>query len=206
VLGAGGFSLQPTTARAQIAAADSSSAPCPEPIADFPRIETSAPRAGAFRPAAELRNHRGQPTKLSFATHPAVERVRRDPRFAMRRSMLLFVYGTLRRGQENHSQLADARFVAEVRTEPRFELVDLGGYPGLLEGGETAVSGELYELDAAHLARLDEFEDVPQLYERKLISVEDACAHVYVMPRDRATFAPRIDLGDWCAVALPACS
>jgi gamma-glutamylcyclotransferase (GGCT)/AIG2-like uncharacterized protein YtfP len=120
--------------------------------------------------------------------------------------MMLFVYGTLRRGQANHSQLADARFVAEARTEPRFELVDLGGFPALLEGGDTAVSGELYELDGELLARLDEFEDVPQLYERKQISFDDACAHVYVMPRDRATFAPRIDLGDWCAAAGLACS
>jgi gamma-glutamylaminecyclotransferase len=120
--------------------------------------------------------------------------------------MLLFVYGTLRRGQSNHSQLGGARFVAEARTEPRFELVDLGGYPGLLEGGTTAVQGELYELDAALLARLDEFEDVPGLYERKQISLADASAHVYVMPRNRASLAPRIELGDWSAFAGQDCS
>ena len=120
--------------------------------------------------------------------------------------MLLFVYGTLRRGQSNHSQLADARFIAEARTEPRFELVDLGGYPALVEGGSTAISGELYELDGDLLARLDEFEEVPRLYERKQISLADGRAYVYVMPRDRARRAPRVELGDWCAMAGDDCS
>ena len=111
--------------------------------------------------------------------------------------MLLFVYGTLRRGEANHAQLRDARFVATARTEPQYELVDLGGYPALLEDGDTAIVGEIYEVDANKLERLDVFEDVPSLYERKSIRIADAEAEVYVMPRDRADRAPRIADGDW---------
>lgn len=120
--------------------------------------------------------------------------------------MLLFVYGTLRHGEPNHSQLSDARFLSEAITEPRFELVDLGGYPALLEGGGTAVRGELYEIGDALLRRLDVFEDVPQLYERTEIYVGGARAHVYVLPRDRATCAPRIRSGDWRASGRRPCS
>jgi gamma-glutamylaminecyclotransferase len=195
-LGAGGcsagFFLQPVPGTTQSAAAESNSAVRPEPVADFPRMKP--------RDQASLQNSAWQRIGAACGL------VRRAPTPAKRHSMLLFAYGTLRRGQSNHSRLADARFVAEARTEPSFELVDLGGYPALLEGGDTAVSGELYELDAALLARLDEFEEVPQLYERKQISLGDTCAHVYVMPRDRAACAPRIQVGDWCADALQTCS
>ena len=111
--------------------------------------------------------------------------------------MLLFVYGTLRRGEANHAHLDDARFVRTACTEPRYELVDLGGYPALLEDGSTAVIGELYEIDSSRLERLDAFEDVPTLYQRKSIRLADIEAEVYVMERDRAHRAPRIVDGDW---------
>jgi gamma-glutamylcyclotransferase (GGCT)/AIG2-like uncharacterized protein YtfP len=120
--------------------------------------------------------------------------------------VLLFVYGTLRRGEANHAQLDDARFIGTARTEPQYELVDLGGYPALLEDGETAVVGELYEVDASRLARLDSFEEVPSLYERKSIRVANTSAEVYVMPRERAHEAPRIMDGDWRAQRRHNCS
>lgn len=118
--------------------------------------------------------------------------------------MLLFVYGTLRRGEPNQRQMGHARFVRAASTGPRYELVDLGGYPALLEDGDTPISGELYEVDDALLASLDRFEDVPELYERKPVVLEDGevlCVEVlaYVMPRERARGAPRIANGDWQA-------
>ena len=78
----------------------------------------------------------------------------------------LLVYGTLLRGEPNHRMMKGARFVRRARTEPRFTLIDLGPFPALLEGGETPVSGEVYEVSEEHLARLDLFEGVPRLYRR----------------------------------------
>lgn len=114
--------------------------------------------------------------------------------------MLIFVYGTLRRGEPNHRQLVDkrARYVGSARTAPRYELVDLGPYPALLEGGETSVRGELYEVDDHALEHLDDFEDVPSLYDRKVVEIPGAPASAYVMRRDMAERAPRIESGDWC--------
>jgi gamma-glutamylcyclotransferase (GGCT)/AIG2-like uncharacterized protein YtfP len=113
--------------------------------------------------------------------------------------MVIFVYGTLRRGQSNHAELGNARFLREVATAPRYELVDLGEYPALLESGSTAVLGELYEVDEDLLARLDVFEGVPALYQRRAIALQDGQAEGYVMRRRNAARAPRLAHGDWAA-------
>ncbi len=74
----------------------------------------------------------------------------------------IFVYGTLKRGGSNHGWLKGQRLVGAARTMPGFRLYDLGGYPGMVRDPQQglAVEGEVWEVDAAALARLDELEDV----------------------------------------------
>ena len=76
--------------------------------------------------------------------------------------MLLFLYGTLKRGGSNHGYLRGQRFVGVARTEARYRLYDLGGYPGLVEveAEGLSITGEIWEVDAEGLARLDELEDI----------------------------------------------
>jgi gamma-glutamylaminecyclotransferase len=108
----------------------------------------------------------------------------------------VFVYGTLLRGEVNHYLLQDARLLGAHRTEPRFTLLLLGAYPGLVDGGDTAVSGEVYGVDAAGLRRLDRLEDYPRLYDRRIIPTVHGSAWVYLYRgprRDRARLAD----GDW---------
>lgn len=87
--------------------------------------------------------------------------------------MLLFVYGTLKRGGSNHPSLAGQRFVGDARTMPGWTLYALDGYPGLVRDATAAgVAGELWDVDAATLARLDELEGVDeQLYAREPITL-----------------------------------
>ena len=110
----------------------------------------------------------------------------------------LFVYGSLRRGQPAHARLRGAKLVAFARTEPRFTLVDMGSYPALLEGGETAVCGEIYEIDPALLAELDRYEEAPELYVRRTALVEGHEVFVYLLPAEHARGLPRVPGGDWC--------
>ena len=64
----------------------------------------------------------------------------------------LFIYGTLMPGLRLQAEMHGARFVATAQVQGR--LVDVGRFPGLLQG-EGLVTGEVYEVDDAHLARLD---------------------------------------------------
>ncbi|WP_236519456.1 gamma-glutamylcyclotransferase family protein [Sandaracinus amylolyticus] len=78
----------------------------------------------------------------------------------------VFVYGTLRRDHPNHGVIARARFDGPAR------------------GGDEVIEGELYTVDDALLAELDRFEDVPRLYRRERVVLEDGSeAEVYVAAR-----------------------
>lgn len=85
---------------------------------------------------------------------------------------LVFVYGTLKRGGENHALLANQRFLGTARTTSGYRLYGLDGYPGLLEDpqGPGEVSGEVWEVDASALRALDELEGVDEgLYVRAAV-------------------------------------
>lgn len=89
-------------------------------------------------------------------------------------STLVFVYGTLKRGGENHGWIAPQQFVAEARTAPLFRLYDLGGYPGMVrvEDG-LSIQGEVWRVDDAGLIKLDELEDTEGgEYERVRVPLE----------------------------------
>lgn len=121
-----------------------------------------------------------------------------DPGTTGEQSVLLFVYGSLLRGQLNHFWMERARYLGEARTEPCFELLDLGPFPALMDGGSTAVHGELYEVDAQLLARLDVFEDVPAMYRRDVVQLQgQAPAQAYVLQPDHVHGRPRVPSGDW---------
>jgi gamma-glutamylaminecyclotransferase len=113
---------------------------------------------------------------------------------------LVFVYGTLRQEEVNHDLLVRARFVAEARTEPCFDLFDLGAFPAMSTGGETAVLGEVYAVDDATLARLDRLEGHPSFYQRTQIRLDDGQeVQTYLMERSRMRGRAPIASGDWCA-------
>lgn len=112
----------------------------------------------------------------------------------------VFVYGTLLAGEPNHRLLTDARLIAEARTKPAFELRDLGAFPGLVRGGEHAVAGEVYEVDAATLAALDRLEGHPRFYRRTRIALEDgATVETYLLAPEQVEGRPVIDSGNWRA-------
>lgn len=99
----------------------------------------------------------------------------------------ILVYGSLKKGYGNHRLLERATFLGQATTVPSFTLLDLGHFPGIVRSGSTPVMGELYEVDAETLARLDRLEGHPGFYRREAIDVvlEDgslATVEGYVLP------------------------
>jgi gamma-glutamylcyclotransferase (GGCT)/AIG2-like uncharacterized protein YtfP len=82
----------------------------------------------------------------------------------------IFVYGSLKRGFSNHAQLAQATFVGECQTAPRYRLLVFGAYPALSEG-DREVAGELYAVDQRALFDLDRFEG--KAYRRASVELAD---------------------------------
>jgi gamma-glutamylcyclotransferase (GGCT)/AIG2-like uncharacterized protein YtfP len=111
--------------------------------------------------------------------------------------MRLFVYGTLRRGQVGHALLRGAKLLGEAKTEAEFTLLDMGEWPAVVEGGRTAVAGELYEVDEALLSELDRYEDVPELYLRVERVVAGAATLIYVLRAEHGRGRREIASGDW---------
>ena len=97
---------------------------------------------------------------------------------------LIFVYGTLMRGQRAHHMLSGARFCGQY-TLHGYAMYHLGRYPGIrpLPGGQ--VLGEVYQISGDMLAQMDEYEEEGTLYHRKRVSVEhdsgqtDVWAYIY---------------------------
>lgn len=110
---------------------------------------------------------------------------------------LVFVFGTLRRGGSNHHLLEGSELLWEGPTEPVFEMVDLGDYPGAIEGGRTALSGELYAVSDTTLAALDELEGVPDHFQRISLEVGGYRAYMYVIPPATGVGFPRLESGEW---------
>jgi len=111
-------------------------------------------------------------------------------------TQLVFVYGTLKRGQSNHHWLSGARWQGEVALAG-LVLHDLGPFPMAVEG-EGTVRGELYAVDAAGLARLDVLEGHPRLYNRLIRPLPDGRqAWVYVGRAAQVRHAPQLPDGDW---------
>lgn len=85
--------------------------------------------------------------------------------------VLLFVYGSLKRGCSNHYLIAEQEFLGPAITEPRYRLIDLGMYPGLVrnEANGLAVHGELWAVSEDCLVELDRFEGEP--YQREPVAI-----------------------------------
>ncbi|MEZ5275923.1 MAG: gamma-glutamylcyclotransferase family protein [Opitutaceae bacterium] len=75
---------------------------------------------------------------------------------------LVFVYGTLMRGYENHPFIEGQRFLGEARTRPGYRLHQLTGYPGMVvhPGDAIGIPGELWAVTEACLRELHRLEGV----------------------------------------------
>ncbi|MDQ8733983.1 gamma-glutamylcyclotransferase [Paenibacillus sp. LHD-38] len=118
---------------------------------------------------------------------------------------MVFVYGTLRRGEANCRLLEGAEMVASI-AYAKGCLVDTGfGFPAMIPTTDKSVTGELYEVNLENLIRLDRLEgyygpgDSRNHYERTRIDVKTdyglvmAWAYIYLQHAQDQV----IPHGDW---------
>jgi gamma-glutamylcyclotransferase (GGCT)/AIG2-like uncharacterized protein YtfP len=120
---------------------------------------------------------------------------------------LVFIYGSLRRGSAGAMSIRfpGSKFMGDAKVSG--SLFDLGAYPGLqLDGSNSLVIGEVYEVDDELLTRMDEFEASSQ-YRRKRVEVslgtEKKACWIYVPEENPELYAQRrlITSGDWIEYA-----
>jgi gamma-glutamylaminecyclotransferase len=112
--------------------------------------------------------------------------------------MIVFIYGTLKRGCSNHRYLAGQDFLGQAATAALYRLYDLGGYPGMIAASPgRQIPGELWQIDEPCRALLDELESV-DVGEYQLVPVElssalpDVMTYLYRWPID-----PERELTQW---------
>lgn len=107
---------------------------------------------------------------------------------------LLFIYGTLKRGDVRAPLLDGQQYLGQAKTAPLYRLFNVGNYPALVQAAPLnltgrSIQGELWQVDEPCLARLDEEEGVDEgLYERSTIeligSPAYAMTYLYRQPVD----------------------
>ena len=92
--------------------------------------------------------------------------------------MYLFVYGSLKKNGHNHVLLKDmkAKFICDMYTKPKYDLLDLGGIPGMVYG-TNKIKGEIYLV--RDLDFLDRFEGHPNFYKREIVDKQEYVPPVY---------------------------
>lgn len=103
---------------------------------------------------------------------------------------MLFVYGSLKKGFDNHHLLGKyAKRIGKAITMSKFGMFEdsFGNYPYLIPVPQMRIHGELYEIYRKELLEnLDKFEGYPEYYERKKILVKThrgtVRAFVYIQP------------------------
>ena len=120
-------------------------------------------------------------------------------------STKIFVYGTLLRDQGNWSwALQDQTFICEAETESNYTMISLGGFPGVLEDGDTAIKGEVFEVDDTRMPDIDRLEGVNHtdpkegMYRAEPITLTDGTEALIYIYNTRNTYKhDEIESGSW---------
>lgn len=115
----------------------------------------------------------------------------------MLESHLLFVYGSLLKGEINHDRLSGATCLGRDRLDGA-QLLDGGQYPMLVLKPSTSVWGECYQISGALLTALDAFEEHPDVYCRQqVVLASGRAAWTYVGQPPHTDRLPVVAGGDW---------
>lgn len=112
----------------------------------------------------------------------------------------VMVYGTLKRGNGNHSLLEKSDYLGPAVTEEaKYTMVDYGFFPAVIPSGEMVIHGEAYDVSDGVLARLDRLEGHPNFYTRTRVKTNFGEAWMYLIKPETLKDAkyPVIEGGIW---------
>lgn len=120
------------------------------------------------------------------------------------KNILVFVYGTLRRGGTNPAESYEAEYLYDAQV-PGY-IYNMGWYPGFKFGADncSVVKGEIYRVNYDNLLALDRYEGCPNLYTRRttiafLDNTEPPAeipVFIYEINEDM-DYRDHIESGDW---------
>jgi gamma-glutamylaminecyclotransferase len=114
---------------------------------------------------------------------------------------LYAVYGTLRKGYGNHRLLDNpyCELLGTIKTEPKFKMVSLGGFPGVIPNeGTQEVVVEIYRVNSENVEqRLDWLEGYPSFYNKTEIPTPWGTANMYILDEHRYGSNNIVESGDW---------
>lgn len=111
--------------------------------------------------------------------------------------MLIFVYGTLRRGGGLSFKVADiGRYIGTFKTSPRYSLYDMG-IPCLSAGGNTSVVGEVFEIaDLGEISYIYDLE-IRAGYTLEKVRLKNLNKEVFAFFQSPNAHALKIECGDY---------
>lgn len=116
---------------------------------------------------------------------------------------LLFVYGSLKKGFDNHNLIAEyAKRLGRAHTVKKFGMFEdtFGNYPYLIHSPYEKIKGELYSIVRKELMeKIDEFEGAPDYYKREKIEVKShhGVQRAFVYIQDGNAPDDQIPLKEW---------
>ena len=110
----------------------------------------------------------------------------------------VFVYGSLRSGGALDTTMFAGTYIGTKQTKPSYTMYDLGAFPCITKGGDTAITVEHYVVSRLMLKTLDRIESHPNMYKRVKITLDDKSkGFIYLWNREVLTSRPVVESGDW---------
>lgn len=116
--------------------------------------------------------------------------------------VLIAVYGSLIEGLHNHPVIANAEYVGEFNSEPKFSMIDLGSFPAIVKEGVTSVKFHVYAVNEKTLQKVNNLEGFEEgaennFYNRGIIKTPYGKAFYYYQNKGMIKDPLLVASGDW---------
>lgn len=105
--------------------------------------------------------------------------------------IILFVYGTLKKGQNAHDLLRTSKYYGTAYTAPKYKLYSCGLFPAMKEDQlGNSIFGEIYGIDEITKRRLDIYEGADEgFYNFKKVDLQKIILETYDKLPDSAIYS-----------------